>query len=215
MTSSHSNKSQPVRTGWDLLLQKFSGCLSGLVDVGPGQLFQGQFILVIGQGGIENVDDIQLGNSGRHGTAAENGFIGGGVELLVCQLRHGRIHAPGDGDDRRLILLQTLHTLDYLHRGAGIGDHNAQVLRGSIPGLENLGVPVFIDNADLVEAEKFQVSILAGTQGKNNIPSGINKLLFSFFSELIFLTIVSLFCNNSSTEIRNLLLIFRVISRLG
>ena len=53
------------------VLVGFSGSLSGLADVGPGQLLQRGFILVICQGGIEDVHDVQLRDSGGHGTAAE------------------------------------------------------------------------------------------------------------------------------------------------
>ena len=58
---------------------EFSGILTGLADMGSGQLLQGSFVLVVGQGGIENINNVQLGHSGGHGTAAENGFVGGGV----------------------------------------------------------------------------------------------------------------------------------------
>ena len=75
----------------------FFGSLARLADVGPGQLFQRCFILVIGKSGVKNVNDVQLRGSGCHGTGAEYGFIGSGVEDLVSQLRYRGIDASGDG----------------------------------------------------------------------------------------------------------------------
>lgn len=43
-----------------------AGSLAGFLDVGPGQLLQGDFVIIICKGGIENVDDTQLGNPGGH-----------------------------------------------------------------------------------------------------------------------------------------------------
>ena len=97
------------------------------MDVGPGQLVQRGFVLVIGKGGIENVDDVQLRGSGCHSTAAENGLVGGGLQDLIRHFRYRRIDTPGDGNDGGLVLLHDLHALDHFRGSAGIGDHNAQV----------------------------------------------------------------------------------------
>ena len=88
-----------TETAIALFFVKFAGGLSGLADMGPGQLFQRSFVLVVGQSCVKNVDDVQLGGPGGHGAAAEHGLIGGGIELLICQLGNRGVDAPGDGDD--------------------------------------------------------------------------------------------------------------------
>ena len=139
--------------------------ITGLVDVGSAQLLQGFLVGVVGQGCVENVDDIELGQPGGHGTAAEHGFVGGGVELVIRQLGHGGLDEPGDGNDGGLVLPQRLHALDDLHGGTGVGHHDGHVIGGGVSRLEKLGVPVLVDDAQLVQPQELEVCILGGTEG--------------------------------------------------
>ena len=70
-----------------------------LLDIGPGQLVQRGIEGQVAQGGVENVDDIQLGNTGGHGAGAEEGLIGGGIELFIGQI--GGIAATGPSNSER------------------------------------------------------------------------------------------------------------------
>ena len=97
----------------------------GFADMGLGQLFQAVFILPVGKGSVQNVNDVQLGDTGGHGPAAEGGLIGGSVELVVGQLRHRRRHAAGDGNDGSAVFTHGLHALNDLHRLPRIRDGDA------------------------------------------------------------------------------------------
>ena len=56
---------------------------TGLADMCLGELLQAVLILAVGKGGIENIDKVELGDAGGHGTAAEGGLVGRGIELVV------------------------------------------------------------------------------------------------------------------------------------
>ena len=118
------------------------------------------------EGGIQHVKDIQLGDAGGHGAVMEGGRIVGGIEPVVGQFRHRGGGAPGDGDDGGAVFPEGPHGLDDLRRLAGKGDHDGHVLGGGIFGLEQLGGPVIVDDAGLVQPEEFQIGVPRGIQGR-------------------------------------------------
>ena len=64
-----------------------------------------------------------------------------------------------------MVFPQSLHAFDNLHRFAGIGDGNAQILRRRVSRGKELGVPVLIDDAHFIHPEKLQVGILCRAEG--------------------------------------------------
>lgn len=136
-----------------------------LLDIGSGQLVQRGIEGQVAQGGVEDVDDIQLGNTGGHGAGAEEGLIGGGVELFIGQIGDGGFDEAGDGDGGGAVFLQGLHAFDHLYGSAGVGNDDAHILGGGVSGLEELGVPVLVENAELIGPEKFQVGVFGGAEG--------------------------------------------------
>ena len=54
--------------------------------MGPGQLLQAAFILSVGKGCVENIDDIELGNPGGHGSGAEGGLVSRSIQPLLISL---------------------------------------------------------------------------------------------------------------------------------
>ena len=136
-----------------------------LLDIGSGQLVQRGVEGQVAQGGVEDVDDIQLGDAGGHGAGAEEGLIGGGVELFIGQVRDGGFDEAGDGDGGGAVFLQGLHALDHLYGSAGVRNDDAYILGGGVSGLEELGVPVLVEDAELIGPEKFQVGVFGGAEG--------------------------------------------------
>ena len=133
--------------------------------MGPGQLLQAAFILSVGKGCVENIDDIELGNPGGHGSGAEGGLVSRSIQLVIGQLRNRRGNAPGDGDDGCVVFPHSLHALNDLHRAAGVGNDDPQILPGGIPGLEQLRMPILIDNTRLIQPQKLQVGVLGRAEG--------------------------------------------------
>ena len=134
------------------------------MNVGPAELIQSLLIGIVGKSRVEDIDDVQLRQTGRHGAAAEDRLIGGGIELQICHFRDRRLDKAGDGNDGGLLLPQGLHALDGLHGGAGVGDDNGHIVCSGVPGLNQLGMPVLIDDTQFVEPQELQICILGSHQ---------------------------------------------------
>ena len=61
--------------------------------------------------------------------------------------------------------LHGFHALDHLHRLARIGKDDPHVLAGGVAGREQLGVPVLVDDAGLVQPEELEVGVPGHAQG--------------------------------------------------
>ena len=65
-----------------------------------------------------------------------------------------------------MVFPQGFHAFDDLHRLSGIGDGDAQILRHRVSCLQQLGMPVLVNDAHLVQPEEFQVGILGCAEGR-------------------------------------------------
>ena len=118
--------------------------------MGSGKLLEGALIVLVCQDGEENVHHIQLGHPGGHGAAAKQRFVGGGIEPEIGQIGHRRLDASGNGNDGRAAALQIFHARDDLRCHAGVGKYQRHILGGGVAGLHKLGMPVLVDNTQLV-----------------------------------------------------------------
>ena len=139
--------------------------VAGLLNVGAGHLVQGVLIFLVGKTGVENIHRIQLGNPGGHGAGAKQGFVGGNVELVVCQGGDGRLDEPGHGNGGDAVFLHGFEAVNHLHGSAGIGKDDSHILGRGVSGLNQLGMPVLVEDGDFVNPQQLQIQVLGGAEG--------------------------------------------------
>ena len=55
-----------------------------LADMCLGELFHAVLIFAVDEGRVENINNVELRDSGGHGSTSEGGLIRAGVEPIVC-----------------------------------------------------------------------------------------------------------------------------------